>query len=149
MRNEGLMKKIGILNGPLSTAIARLGHTDGLVVCDAGLPIPEGPQRIDLALVPGTPGFLEVIRAVGAEMMIERVLVADEMSDASAALRAALDVLLGELGRLQSRVIALDTCTHEEFKRRTVNARAVVRTGECTPYANVILYSGVAFTGRG
>ncbi len=143
------MKKIGILNGPLSAVIARLGHTDGLVVSDAGLPIPAGPERIDLALIPGTPGFLEVIRAVAAEMMIERVLVATEMSTTSPALRQALTSLLSDIGRLQASPIIIDTCAHEEFKGRTVNARAVVRTGECTPYANVILYSGVAFAGRG
>lgn len=143
------MKRIGILNAPLSAAIARLGHTDGLVVCDAGLPIPAGPQRIDLALVPGTPGFLEVIRAIAAEMTIERVLVAAEMSSANAVLRKALDASLSEIARLQASPITVEMCTHAEFKTRTVNARAVVRTGECTPYANVILYSGVAFTGRG
>jgi D-ribose pyranase len=143
------MKKIGILNGPLSAAIARLGHTDGLVVCDAGLPIPAGPERIDLALVPGTPGFLEVIRAVATEMMIERVLVATETSARSPALRQGLDALLSEIGRQQGGPIALDTCTHEQLKALTVSARAVVRTGECTPYANVILYSGVAFAVRG
>jgi D-ribose pyranase len=143
------MKRIGILNGPLSAAIAQLGHTDGLVVCDAGLPIPPGPERIDLALVPGTPGFLEVVRAIAGEMMIERALVATEMATASAALRQALDALLSQIGGLQGSPIAIDICPHEEFKSRTRHARAVVRTGECTPYANVILYSGVAFRRQG
>jgi D-ribose pyranase len=143
------MKKIGILNGPLSAAIARLGHNDGLVVCDAGLPIPATTQRIDLALVPGTPAFLAVVRAVATEMMIERALVATEMSVDSPELSRALESLLAEIGHLQVRPIAVEACAHEEFKRRTAGARAVVRSGECTPYANVILYSGVAFAGRG
>ncbi len=142
------MKKIGILNGPLSASIAKLGHTDGLVVCDAGLPIPAGPERIDLALVPGTPGFLEVVRAVAEEMMIERALVAAEMAAVSPALRRALESLLGDIGSRQGAPIAIEACSHEDFKSRTAHCRAVVRTGECTPYANVILYSGVAFGRR-
>jgi D-ribose pyranase len=143
------MKKIGILNGPLSAAIARLGHADGLVVCDAGLPIPTGPERVDLALVPGTPNLLEVVRAVAREMMIERAPLATEMATASSALRQVLDALLAEISSLQGSPIAIDVCPHEQFKSRTVHARAVVRTGECTPYANIILYSGVAFGRQG
>jgi D-ribose pyranase len=47
------MKKSGILNAPLSGALAELGHYDTAVICDAGLPIPGTSRRIDLALVPG------------------------------------------------------------------------------------------------
>ena len=43
------MKKSGIINQPLATAIAGLGHLDMVVIADAGLPIPDGPRRIDLA----------------------------------------------------------------------------------------------------
>ncbi|SUB14264.1 D-ribose pyranase [Pantoea agglomerans] len=52
------MKKGRLLNAELSHVIARLGHTDTLTIADAGLPIPAGPQRIDLALTPGTPDFM-------------------------------------------------------------------------------------------
>ena len=45
----------------------------------------------------------------------------------------------------QSLGIAPQTVSHEEFKRRTAKARAMVRTGECTPYANIILIAGVKF----
>ena len=55
------MKKIGIINGPISAVIAHLEHTDTLTVADAGLPTPATTQRIDLALKPGTPGFLETL----------------------------------------------------------------------------------------
>ncbi len=69
------MKKIGILNQPISSVIAGLGHMDTLVVADAGLPIPQETQRIDLALVEGIPGFLDTLRAVLMEMKVERAKI--------------------------------------------------------------------------
>lgn len=57
------MKKTGIMNAPISTVIAHLEHSDMLTIGDAGLPIPETTQRIDLALKPGVPGLLETLEA--------------------------------------------------------------------------------------
>ncbi len=55
------MKKHGILNRHLSGALASLGHTDGVLVCDAGMPIPDGPRVVDLAFRAGVPSFAEVL----------------------------------------------------------------------------------------
>ncbi len=131
------MKKIGILNQPLSTAIAGLGHMDTLVVADAGLPIPEGPTRIDLAVSAGVPAFLDVLRAVLSEMEVQGAIIASEMAERSPEMQAALLDVLGD--------VPIEAVPHEEFKARTAAARAVVRTGEFTPYANVILIAGVVF----
>jgi D-ribose pyranase len=139
------MKKTTLLNAPLSAAIARMGHTDGLVICDAGLPIPPGPERIDLAVTAGLPGFLDVLKAVVAELQVERVLFAVEMTEVSPTMAAALREVVAGVEATQKRPVALETVLHEEFKRRTAGTTAIVRTGECTPYANVILYSGVPF----
>jgi D-ribose pyranase len=89
--------------------------------------------------------LLDVVRAVAGEMMIERAEIATEMRETSATLHAALAQLLQEIGRAQGRPIIVEACTHAILKDRTARARAVVRSGECTPYANVILYAGVAF----
>lgn len=131
------MKKIGLLNQPLSAVIAGLGHTDILVIADAGLPIPATTQRIDLALVKGVPTFLETLQAVLVEMQVERAIIATEMAGANGAIHGATRMMLG--------AIEVTTVAHEEFKQLTATARAVVRTGECSPYANVILVSGVTF----
>jgi len=131
------MKKIGLLNQPLSTAIAGMGHTDTLVIADAGLPIPFRPRRIDLALVPGIPSFLDTLKAVLSEMEVERAVVAEEMAQVSPDLLAAVREILGET--------PIDLIAHRDFKGQTNGAQAVVRTGECTPYANIILVSGVVF----
>ncbi len=131
------MKKMGLLNRPLSDLIAGMGHTDLLVVADAGLPTPAGAHCVDLAVVCGVPPVLDVLRAVALELAVEGVTVADELLARDDPLRAALRELFP--GAVVGQV------PHEEFKRLTVRARAVVRTGECTPYNNVILTAGVIF----
>jgi D-ribose pyranase len=131
------MKKHGILQHELAHVIATLGHTDSLVIADAGLPIPQGVQRIDLAVTGGIPRFADVTRAVLDEVQVERAVIAREMRVKSPTLHAELLALLG--------AIPVDEVSHDEFKQMTRQARAVVRTGEFTPYANVILISGVVF----
>ncbi len=131
------MKKIGTLNQPLSEVIAGMGHQDTLVVADAGLPIPLQTQRIDLALTRGSPGFLKTLRVILEEFQVERAIVAEEMISTSAQIYEQLQEMLQE--------IPIDTISHAEFKNRTASARAVVRTGEFTPYANIILVAGVVF----
>ncbi|RTQ33693.1 D-ribose pyranase [Variovorax gossypii] len=130
------MKRSPLLHAELSHVIASLGHGDMLVLGDAGLPIPDGPRRIDLAVARGVPLLDDVLNAVLSEMQVEGIVVADEA--------------LGDAKKLpgwypQSLGIEPQTVSHEEFKRRTAKARAMVRTGECTPYANIILIAGVAF----
>lgn len=131
------MKKTVLLNQPLSSVIAGLGHLDTLVIADAGLPIPPATRRIDLAVSQGIPPFLDVLRAVLAEMQVQGAVIASEMTSRSPAMRAAL------LAALDG--VPVTAIPHEELKARTAAARAVVRTGEFTPYANVILIAGVTF----
>lgn len=131
------MKKTALLNTALSETISTLGHGDMLVIGDAGLPIPEGPRRIDLALTRGIPGFLDTFKAVLSEMQVQSVILAQETEQVSPHIQAALLALLpGTTVRVVS---------HEELKEITRQARAIVRTGEFTPYANVILVAGVVF----
>jgi D-ribose pyranase len=131
------MKKTGILNKDISEVVASVGHQDTLVIADAGLPIPAEIRRIDLALTEGIPGFLDTLRVVLTEMQVERAIIAEEMLEASPNVYQAIKELLGE--------VSIEIVTHLIFKEQTRSARAVIRTGEFTPYANVILVSGVVF----
>lgn len=135
------MKKGVLLNADVSAAIARMGHTDALVIADAGLPIPSSTWRIDVAVSEGVPSFMQVLAAVTAELCVERVLLAEEIKSKNPAVHEAM---LAHL-RTLNREIVVDYVPHEAFKDETYQAQAVVRSGECTPYANVILYSGVTF----
>jgi D-ribose pyranase len=131
------MKKTPLLNVELSEVIAGLGHGDMLVIGDAGLPIPLEVRRIDLALTQGVPGFVETLRVVLSEMQVQNAIVAEETSQHSSQILKAIKQLLPET--------PLDAVSHEVLKVHTHDAVAVVRTGEFTPYANIILVAGVVF----
>lgn len=131
------MKKSGVLNHRLAAVIATMGHGDQLVIADAGLPVPNGVERIDLAVMAGLPAMLDVTGAIASELQVERVTYAAELEPVNPGLVAALSRLFPDA--------RFDQVPHAEFKRITERARAVVRTGECSPYANVILTSGVTF----
>lgn len=133
------MKKIGTLNTHLSRVIASMGHTNRLVICDSGLPIPRGKAVVDLALTANIPRFIDTLRVVLDELQVESAVVAEEMEARSNGLYEAV---VGLLPGVPVRKVS-----HEEFKRLTAEdgTVAVVRTGEATPYANVMLVSGVTF----
>jgi D-ribose pyranase len=131
------MKRTTLLHAELSEVVARLGHGDLLVIGDAGLPIPEGPRRIDLAVAPGVPRFHEVLAAVLSEMQVESAVVAVELAGRNPAVDADIRQRLAR--------VTITAVPHEDLKALTRSARAMVRTGECSPYANVILRAGVVF----
>lgn len=139
------MKKTTLLNSHLSALVASVGHTDGIVLADAGLPIPVGPQRIDLAVSPGVPSLLAVLDAMLTELQLESVILAQEIITASPELHQQLLARITEAATAQGKDIAVSYISHEQFKQDTAKANAVVRTGECTPYANLILRCGVPF----
>ncbi|HXX64926.1 MAG TPA: D-ribose pyranase [Bacteroidota bacterium] len=131
------MKKAGTLNPHLSRLIAAMGHTDQLVVCDSGLPIPRGAEVVDISLTRNIPRFIDTVRVILEELEVEGAIIADEMLNTET--HAALLKLL--------KGLPLKVVPHEEFKNLTLGAGNIsfVRTGEATPYANVILIAGVNF----
>ncbi|MFI8415949.1 D-ribose pyranase [Serratia sp. NPDC078593] len=139
------MKKGVLLNADISALVSRLGHTDQITVCDAGLPIPANTPRIDLAVTQGVPTFLQVLAAVTQEMQVESAILAEEIVKQNPSLHHALLAQLTQLGQLQGNTISVRYISHGEFKAQTEHSRAVIRSGECSPYANVILCAGVTF----
>jgi D-ribose pyranase len=138
------MKRGTILHPALARLVASVGHGDLVVVADAGLPIPAGVERIDLAYAPGRPPFLDVLAALLEELEVERATVAAELARrAPAPFVQALEARLLALPKVGRT--GLEVVSHDDLKRLTGGARAVVRTGEFTPYANVVLSCGVVF----
>jgi D-ribose pyranase len=132
------MKKGGILNPKINQLIAETGHTDTIVVTDAGLPIPENvTHRIDLALKEGIPGFLETLDTVLSELEAEKVILAEEVKTVSPEMNDEI------VKRFPN--VAIEYVPHVEFKQQTKQARGLIRSGEFTPYANVILVAGVVY----
>ncbi|RKN84786.1 D-ribose pyranase [Paenibacillus ginsengarvi] len=128
------MKKGGILNPSLNRILAETGHTDMLTICDRGFPVPSGPERLDLALVDNVPTVLDVLAAIDKEFVIDRIIVAEEMKEASPERFASMQAAYPH--------IAFMAVPHVRFKHICPESRAVIRTGDCAPYANIIIVSG-------
>lgn len=131
------MKKYGILNSHISEVLSSLGHTDIIVIADCGLPVPDGVRRIDLSLKLGTPGFKETLMTILEDMAVEKVTIAEEMSSHNPDMLAFTMELFEK-----DKVLSVP---HQDFKKATATAKAIIRTGEASPYANIILHSGVIF----
>lgn len=136
------MKRHGILNSDIAAVLAHMGHTDRICIGDCGLPIPDGPERIDLALRFGLPSFMDVLEEVAGDMKIEKVILAEEIREKSPELAAQIRTYLESQGIEEEMAVFVP---HEELKGLTKECRAVIRTGETTPYANIILQSGCIF----
>lgn len=133
------MKKNGVLNSEISKVLADLGHTDEVIIADCGLPVPDGVKKIDLALKQGTPLFMDVVEVVLADMKVEQALLAEEIKEQNDPVHQDVLKQLGQEGT------GVSYLSHEAFKERSKQAKAIIRTGEVTPYANVILQAGVIF----
>ena len=132
------MKKHGILNSDIAKVLADLGHTDKIAIGDAGLPVPDGVKKIDLALILSEPSFLSVLQVVLSDMKVEAVVLAEEIKDQNPKQLAAVKAELKD-----NEVITY--VSHESFKQQLKDVKVVIRTGEATPYSNIILQSGVLF----
>lgn len=131
------VKKNGILNSHIASVLAELGHTDTIVIADCGLPIPSGVKRIDLSLKLGVPSFLETLNTIIQDMEVEAATLATEIQGKNPDINKSIEALLA--GK------ELTYVSHEQFKELTKEAKVVIRTGEASPYANIILQAGVIF----
>ncbi len=133
------MKKQGILNSDISRVLSYLGHTDTIAIGDCGLPIPDETERIDLALAFGVPTFMQTLEIIAQDMKIEKIILAEEIQTNNP------DVLQQVKELFDNQEIEIEYVSHVELKECTKQCKAVIRTGETTPYANVILQAGCIF----
>ncbi len=131
------MKKTCLLNNSISSVISKMGHTDMIAIGDCGLPIPKETKRIDLALTKGIPSFLDTLKTTLTELEIEEIIIAKETEETIPKIFNEIKNLIGNA--------KITFVSHEIFKTNLKECKAVIRTGEQTPYANIILKSGVVF----
>lgn len=131
------MKKDGILNAQLAGYIAALGHKDIFLIGDAGMPIPKGVPIVDLALCGGVPSFEQVLTAILKETEVEYYYLAEEINEKNPRLLKFIEDSLPNIGS--------EKMPHLQFKEFTKEVKFAIRTGEFTPYPNIILRAGVAF----
>ena len=133
------MKKAGILNSDISRVLSYMGHTDTIAIGDCGLPIPDEVERIDLALAFGVPTFMQTLEIVAGDMKVEKIVLAEEIKEQNPT------VLEQVMKLFDGQNIEVEFVPHVELKAQTAACKAVIRTGEVTPYANIILQSGCIF----
>jgi len=133
------MKKAGILNSDISRVLSYMGHTDCICIGDCGLPIPDEVERIDLALAFGEPTFMRTLEIVTGDMKVEKIILAEEIKAQNPKVLEQVETLFA------GQNVEVEFVSHTELKERTYDCKAVIRTGETTPYANIILQSGCIF----
>ena len=133
------MKKAGILNSDISRVLSYMGHTDCICIGDCGLPIPDEVERIDLALKFGVPTFMETLSTVAEDMKVEKIILAQEIKTQNPKVLAEIEALFA------GQNMEVQFVSHVELKALTHDCKAVIRTGETTPYANIILQAGCIF----
>ena len=131
------MKKTGIINSEISAVVANMGHMDWLSIGDAGMPVPFGTKKIDLALDKELPSFIDVLKNVLKEMKVQKIYLAEEIKDQNPDQLAAIKELLPD--------VEVAFVPHSQLKKDLAKTHAFIRTGEMTPYSNIILESGVTF----
>lgn len=131
------MKRDKLLNREIVAEVAALGHTEYMCIADCGLPVPKGVKVIDISIVAGKPPFLEVVDAVAQELVIESIILAGEIEEKNPTLSNAMHDRFGKM--------PISKVPHKEFKELTEKAKCIIRTGENSSYANVILVGGVNF----
>ena len=135
------MKKNGILNADISRVMSYMGHTDRICIGDCGLPVPDEVERIDLALKFGVPKFIETLKTVADEMRIEKIILASEIKEMNPELLKDIENYF----KGTEITPEIEFTAHDDFKKLTEDCKAIIRTGENTPYANIIMQSACIF----
>lgn len=131
------MKKTTVINSELSTVIAGMGHMDWLSIGDAGMPVPMGTKKIDLALTKEIPSFIDVLKNVLSELEVQKIYLANEIKTKNPDQLKTIKEALPN--------VEIEYMPHSELKKDLAKCHAFVRTGEMTPFSNIILESGVTF----
>jgi D-ribose pyranase len=147
------MKTHGILHNDLARVVARMGHGDMLVITDRGFPFPRHTMTecIDVSVGRNLPYVADVLKVVLEELEIEKVIIANETKTVSPQVYKQFQTILATK-KNKGNIIVEENIPHPEFKDLVLNGslsgrevKGFVKCGEFTPYANIILISGVDF----
>ena len=131
------MKRNGIINSEISKVLSYMRHTDLICISDLGLPCPNNIKTIDLSIKLGSPSFIDVLSEIIKDIKIERITLAEEIKNNNE------EVYNKILSMFEN--ISIEYVSHNNFKQKTSDCKAIIRTGEDTPYANIILQSACIF----
>lgn len=131
------MKKTGILNSEVASVVAGMGHMDWLSIGDAGMPVPMGTKKIDLCVDKELPSFMDVLQNVLKELKVQKIYLADEIKDQNPKQLENIKKALPD--------VEIAFMPHSDLKKNLAKTHVFIRTGEMTPFSNIILESGVTF----
>lgn len=114
--------------------LARVRHTNTLVIADGRFPFWPQIETVDISLVADVPTVLQVLNAVRANFIVGNVWMAKEFLGANNQKTQAQFV-----AALKGASLKFEP--HVQFKKRVPNAIGLIRTGDSIPYANMILES--------
>lgn len=129
------MKEVGIVNRELSRVLSEQGHGDLLMVVDAGFAIPKGADVVDISLAENSPMVIDTLQELKKFFSVEKLIFANDTKEVS-------PTLFKNIRKLFGRSVPVEMVTHPEIKEISKRVKAVIRTGDFTAYANVILVSG-------
>lgn len=129
------MKEIGIVNRELARVLSAQGHGDMLMVVDAGFAIPKHADVVDISLTENCPMLIDTLQVLKNFFSVEKLIFADKTQEVSPTLFDNITGLFGE-------DVPVEIVTHPQIKEISTKVKAVIRTGDFTAYANVILVSG-------
>lgn len=125
----------GLLNPQILSLMARVRHTNALVIADRGFPFWPMIETVDVSVIDDLPTVLQLIKALRANHTFTEAYMAREF------LTANSKVTTGRF-RAALRGTNLRFEPHVDFKKRVPQAIGLIRTGDTTQYGNTILISG-------
>lgn len=129
------MKEVGIVNRELARVLSEQGHGDLLMVVDAGFAIPKGADVVDISLSENCPMVIDTLKELKKFFSVEKLIFANDTKSVS-------PTLFNNIKKLFGKEVPVEMVTHPQIKEMSHKVKAVIRTGDFTAYANVILVSG-------
>ena len=129
------MRETGIVNREICDILSTLGHTDEVIVCDAGFAIPTGVRTIDVSLAENKPTVPDVLAELKKHFSVERLIISEET-------QKVVPSRFKELAKSFGKGVAVEIITQSEIRARARTVKAVIRTGDFTAYSNILLVSG-------
>ncbi len=129
------MKEVGIVNRELARVLSAQGHGDLLMVVDAGFAIPKNADVVDISLSENSPMLIDTLMELKKFFSVEKLIFADKTKEVSPSLFNNITALFGD-------DIPVEIVTHPQIKELSTRVKSVIRTGDFTAFANVILVSG-------
>ena len=129
------MRETGIVNGDICDVLSTLGHTDEMIVCDAGFAIPTGVRTVDISLAENKPTVPEVLAELRKHLSVEKLVISEET-------KKVVPTRFKQLAKAFGAGVEVEIVTQTALRARARTVKAVIRTGDFTAYSNVLVVSG-------